>query len=147
MSDSFPCLVCGLSLERVKDDLEGQPDDGLMCSTEGNYGSTVFDPEDMSYLAFNVCDECMVEKAEQGRVMVTRSFQPVVVDRMLVGRQRCERPYIPWREGFPGDDALLDLALLDPDELDRLPKSVELFVPLDTVKQEVEREWMKGSVL
>ena len=141
MSDSFPCLVCGCRLDRVDDGNEGQPDDGLMCSTRGNYGSTVFDPEDMSYLAFNICDGCMVRKAELGRVMVTRSFLPVVVGRMEVGRQRCERPYIPWRKGLPGEDAApIDLTLLgDPTEVDRLPKSVELFAPVDFVKQEIER--------
>lgn len=141
MSESFPCLVCGCGLERVHDDAEGQPDDGLMCMTRGNYGSTVFDPEDMSYLAFNVCDTCMVEKAEQGRVMVTRTHQRVVVDRTDVGRQRCERPYIPWREGLPGDGAPLDLSTFDPDELDRLPKSIELFRPLEEVKRLVRLGW------
>ncbi len=53
-TESFPCLKCGGVLTRVSDDYEGQPNDGGMCSSSGNYGSTVYDPMDGSYLAILV---------------------------------------------------------------------------------------------
>jgi hypothetical protein len=93
------------------DDYEWQADDALMCEAKGNYGSTVFDPFDLSYLAFNICDDCMVEKAAQGRVMVTRSYKPVETDYMgIIGRVVAHRPLVPWRKGLPGDDAKLYLS-------------------------------------
>jgi hypothetical protein len=125
MADSFPCIICGCPLERAFDDYEAQPSDGVMCSTSGNYGSTVYDPMDLSELAFNICDDCLVEKAKEGRVMTTRYHRPVNVDIMhMVGRQRVEHPvYIPWHRGLPYDGSEVNL---DETELDELPESIEL---------------------
>lgn len=147
MSESFPCIICGCRLERVTSTAEGQPDDGIMCQSHGNYGSTVFDPDDMSFLAFNICDECIVEKAEQGRVMVTRSFISVDVDRMgRVGRARADRPYIPWHKGLPNDDERLELDLYE--DLDALIAAdrIQLWVPEDQVREQLRKnreEWDK----
>lgn len=140
MSESFPCIICGVRLERVEPSAEGQPDDGLMCQTHGNYGSTVFDPDDLSFLAFNICDECIVEKAQQGRVMVTRSFIPVEVDRMgRVGRARAERPYIPWRKGMASDNESVELDLFE--DLDSLMATgkIQLFVPIERVREQLRK--------
>ncbi len=140
MADSFPCIICGGRLERVEPSAEGQPDDGLMCLTYGNYGSTVFDPEDMSYLAFNICDDCMVERAQLGRVMVTRGFVPVTVDRMgVVGKAHADRPYIAWHKGMPDDEERIDLDLFD-DLDDLLAKHcILLFVPVKQVREQLRK--------
>lgn len=80
----LPCLVCGRHLEPVfalrgRDD-QRQPNDAVMCSTPGNYGSTVFDEEINGYrLEFNVCDACLVERADRFRRVryLTRRTQEV----------------------------------------------------------------------
>jgi hypothetical protein len=41
--DALPCIVCGKHLVNVFEDAENQPADGLVITTHGNYGSTVFD--------------------------------------------------------------------------------------------------------
>lgn len=133
MAESFPCLICGCPLERAFDGFEAQPNDGVMCETSGNYGSTVFDPMDLSELAFNICDDCLVEKAEQGRVMVTRYYRPVNVDAMHgVGRQRVQSPvFIPWHKGLPYDGSEVNL---DEEDLDKLPDSIELRFTAQEIK-------------
>jgi hypothetical protein len=104
--ETFPCIICGAVLLRAEDSAEGQPNHGLMCLTYGNYGSTVFDPEDYSYLAFNICDQCMVDRAKLGRVMVTRSRAPIIMDGFgPIGYQWTDRPYVEWRKDLPGDGA------------------------------------------
>lgn len=147
-SESFPCIICGCRLDRVTDSFEGQPDDGVMCQSHGNYGSTVFDPEDLSYLAFNICDNCIVEKAQQGRVMVTRSFMPVLVDHMgMVGSAVADRPYIPWRRGLPDDNEHIELDLFE--DLDDLMATgkIQLHVPIEQVREQLRknREDIDGS--
>lgn len=119
---------------------EGQPDDGIMCQSHGNYGSTVFDPEDLSYLAFNICDDCIVEKAQQGRVMVTRSFMSVEVDRMgRVGRARAEREYIPWHKGMPDDGARIELDLFDDFDALMATNKIDLYLPVETIKEQLRK--------
>lgn len=138
MSESFPCIICGCVLERVTPTAEGQPDDGIMCQSHGNYGSTVFDPEDLSYLAFNICDECVVEKAQQGRVMVTRSFIPVEVDRLgRVGRARAESEYIPWHKGMPADDKRIELDLFDDFDSLLATGKIDLYLPAEQIKEQL----------
>lgn len=108
--ETFPCIICGAALERAAPEAEGQPSAGLMCTTYGQYGSTVFDPDDYSFLAFNICDPCMIERAALDRVMVTRSKVMISVDRFgPVGYQWSDRPYVPWRWDLPGDDATIVL--------------------------------------
>ena len=139
MTESFPCIICGRQLERVHPDTEGQPDNGLMCMAYGKYGSTVFDAEDLSYLAFNICDECMVEKAEQGRVMVTRNRIPIEVDGLgQVGYERVDRPYVAWHRDMPSDDARIDLDVFQVGELNLGRPQWVLTTPLDVIKQRLE---------
>lgn len=58
------CFKCGKVLERVFSDLEYQPYGATSFYSHGQYGSTVFDPMDESYLGIYICDECMVENAQ-----------------------------------------------------------------------------------
>jgi hypothetical protein len=37
------------------------PNDGVVFHARGNYGSTVFDPLDGTYLEVLICDDCLVE--------------------------------------------------------------------------------------
>lgn len=89
---SFPCIICGKELESVimqdSDELEAQPHGGVMCQTYGNYGSTVFDPFN-GMLAFNICDNCLVEAGEKGRVFLT--YKPYVPIKYV---------YRQWRKGL-----------------------------------------------
>ena len=138
---SFPCVICGRVLLRDMDDYEAQPREGVMCSTHGNYGSTVYDPVGSGeYLAFNICDPCLVEAGERGRLFATHSARPVKAYvggyRSLVGWQRvAQRPYVPWYRHMPddGDELVIDL-------YEDLPEGVELNVPLEDL-----RAWPRES--
>jgi len=148
MTDSFPCIICGRKLQRVVEFAEAQPADGIMCETPGNYGSTVYDSMDGEYLAFSICDPCMITAGEQGRVMTYRKRRPILVsagplNRMVVGYERLrDRPYIPWHAGLTADDEPL---FMDLDELAALPQNCELIVPLEEVRVMAESEgWCSG---
>lgn len=52
--------------------MQHQPHDAVVCTTHGNYGSTVFDAMDGSWLQFNICDECLILAGLQGRVVQCR---------------------------------------------------------------------------
>lgn len=120
MSDrgpSFPCIVCGRHLERVFEE-EGQPSNGVTCSTRGNYGSTVFDPMDGTGLAFNICDPCVVEKSEEGYFHATRTQRPIRMKLLGdIGWQRVERPYAVWKHSeYMASGHRDDALVLDPDD-------------------------------
>jgi hypothetical protein len=68
----LPCIVCGSTLEPVFSaaDASGvaspyQPADAVAFSAYGQYGSTVFDPQDESQLQINVCDKCLQERKDR----------------------------------------------------------------------------------
>jgi hypothetical protein len=71
---ALPCIVCGTALTNVVDMVPNQPNDGVVCHTYGNYGSTVYDPiSDSRKLEFNVCDECLTNVSRLGWVVeITR---------------------------------------------------------------------------
>lgn len=131
--ESFPCIKCGATLTRVTSDYEGQPNDGIMCTSYGNYGSTVFDPMDGSYLAFNICDPCVKRAAKQGRLMVTRDKVHVKLNRSIIGSMRVERPYIAWNPDLApdGDSEGLEFDL---EELERYQDKIQFNIPLEQIK-------------
>lgn len=59
------CLCCDKPLEPVTTDAPYQPNDGVICDTSGNYGSTVFDAGFGERLVFFLCDGCLVAKKER----------------------------------------------------------------------------------
>lgn len=59
------CLCCDKPLEPVTTDAPHQPNDGVVCDTSGNYGSTVFDAYFGERLVFFLCDGCLVAKKER----------------------------------------------------------------------------------
>jgi hypothetical protein len=67
-ADALPCIVCGKELTNVFAESNNQPEDGIAFTTHGHYGSTVFDPQDNSYLEINICDDCLLIAATQKRV-------------------------------------------------------------------------------
>jgi len=69
---ALSCIVCDKGLSNVFPDVENQPSGGVHFSSYGNYGSTVFDEVDGSYLEINICDDCMKRASEQGKVMSAR---------------------------------------------------------------------------
>lgn len=116
--EDFPCLICGKTLYRIFED-EGQPADGIAITTHGNYGSTVWDDMAGQFLAFNICDDCILEGSAKGRIFVSRSYVNIMVETVIsgthivpsiVGSMRAERPYVPFkRETF--DDGMEPIAL------------------------------------
>lgn len=66
---SLPCIVCKKELFEEFDMPDThkytQPAYGVVCSTEGNYGSEVFDPFDGQRLIFNICDNCLLERSQK----------------------------------------------------------------------------------
>jgi len=142
--EALPCIVCGNTLRNVfPDEVQNQPSDGVAFTSSGNYGSTVWDQFDGSFIEINVCDSCLVEAGQRGRVMAGRDKRPVAVEGMLVGWERIERPLVPWTQGLPGyDDDTVHLA--GSDLAIPLPASVHLnlTVPelLDIIAQEDQQE-------
>ena len=120
---ALPCIVCGKELKNISDDVDNQPEDGLAITTLGTYGSTVFDPMDGNFLEFNICDQCIVNAGEQGRVYTARTSRPVVLEGLVVGAE--DTPYrpVPWKEGTP---LLTDQCVIYEEDLDNLPRGVRL---------------------
>jgi len=121
---ALPCLICGKQLRNVFADAGNQPYDGVVLTTSGNYGSTVYDSFTGEFLEVNVCDPCLTRAGEQGRVLEARTRRPATLNGTLVGWE--EMPYtpVPWTAGMPGDGkGTLDLW---EDELDTLPATIHL---------------------
>jgi hypothetical protein len=64
------CIACDKTLNPCRDETPLQPIGGIMCYSQGNYGSTVFDSIDGSEtLHFVLCDACI--KKKRGSVCIT----------------------------------------------------------------------------
>lgn len=66
------CIVCKKSMENIfstDEDNYNQPNDGLCFHTSGQYGSTVFDPMDSTFLEITVCDPCIKQAGVDGDVL------------------------------------------------------------------------------
>lgn len=75
--DTLDCAICGSEVE-----WNGCP--GMInnpCATVfnafGNYGSTMFDPMDSSYLEINICDECLETLKQKRRVLHGNSTKKI----------------------------------------------------------------------
>lgn len=87
MNQPLPCLVCGMQPSSAfgdhAPDSKHQPNDAVMFTASGNYGSSVWDPMMGSQLLLvNICDECLVLGKDRIAVMTTihqpdtREFKP-----------------------------------------------------------------------
>lgn len=82
------CIICLKQLQFAGPEDKArrlQPYGGVMCSSEGNFGSTVFDPycsDHKAELLFLVCDECLMERRNEVVVFVSKreQAQPMSVD-------------------------------------------------------------------
>jgi hypothetical protein len=121
--EALPCVVCGKSLANVFDEVENQPWQGLAFTTQGHYGSTIFDPMDGQNLELNICDECLAVAREKQQVLLGRTSRPVVayvehLGRVVVGLQRTvDHKPVLWKEGIGGHDDE-DVLVVEPDEVD-----------------------------
>lgn len=97
------CFKCGKVLERVFKDFEDQPWGATCFYSHGQYGSTVFDPMDDSYLGIYICDECMVENAQD-----VVEWKPVpVLSSASPTRGEWTPPYesaSEWRSAHPTEE-------------------------------------------
>lgn len=102
------CIVCRRALEpecSMPDVLGNQPHAATCFQGYGQYGSGAFDPMDGHYLEINVCDECLVAAASEGRVLLGRRYRRsvetnVADDPILYADQRLER----WDGREPEED-------------------------------------------
>jgi hypothetical protein len=95
------CIACGTELESsVGDSGENQPSDATTFRSYGQYGSTVFDPMDGSFLEINVCDRCLT--LHQDRVLWGRDYKHVTACvggqkfPSVVGRTKAHRELTVW---------------------------------------------------
>lgn len=123
-SETKPCIVCGKRLTRVSDTgYENQPNDAIIFRADGNYGSTVFDPFDGTVLEVIICDECIVNAGDDGKVVTYKPRRPVVVHipepedfahiPSFIGWERLDRPAVDWHKDLPdyGEDDQLVVEL------------------------------------
>ena len=88
---TLPCIVCDKPLESaLGDDAENQPYAGTAFTSQGHYGSTVFD-SDGGYLELNICAECSIAKKSSIFHVTARS--PIV---------RQQYDYNLWKGPFSG---------------------------------------------
>lgn len=63
------CIICSTEVENwdeayPADNPQVHPINGTVFRTYGQYGSTVFDPMDASYLEIVVCDSCLKDRLD-----------------------------------------------------------------------------------
>lgn len=79
---ALPCIRCGKQLRNIRMGEEkksipetNQPYNGTAFSTNGHYGSTVFDEFHGERIEINVCDVCLLDAARENRVISYRALQ------------------------------------------------------------------------
>lgn len=131
---ALPCIVCGRELrEALQGFSVNQPSEGVLAIIDGNYGSTVFDPMNGEMLQVNICDPCLVEAGELGRVVHGRNSRPVIADYLgIVGHEEVE--YIPvlWNRGLSGFE---DSCHIEIEDLDRLPERIHLNLSIEYIRK------------
>lgn len=143
--DSRPCLVCGRELWLFQGQ-EFQCNDGVACSTVGNYGSRVFDGAlTGDIIRFCICDDCMRALGKEERLFTTREKRHVLLDPDspwfedeeghkkqrevgLLGWEWLDRPYIPWNANLTGwlEE---DCCYVKPEEVGKPRKNIEWYEP------------------
>jgi hypothetical protein len=121
---ALPCVVCGIYLRNVWDEAENQPKDGLAFSSRGHYGSTVFDPMDGTFIELNICDKCLIEAGERGRVLSGRRMRPVAFENLEIGWEEVETPLVEWNKDVAAYGDIAELYVEDLDE--PLPKTFHI---------------------
>ena len=65
-----PCIVCKRPLNEIPSGDSNHADDANSFRSRGQYGSTVYDPMDETYLEVNICDQCLTAAAKDGAVLI-----------------------------------------------------------------------------
>lgn len=127
--ETVPCIVCNRALLNVVEDADNQPEDGTALWTWGHYGSTAFDPMDGQTLEFNICDPCLLSKANEGKVLLGRTHRLILCEGRLVGREKVDRPLVAWNgTNHGGGDTEVDVLRIQPEEVGtNLGSNVEWF--------------------
>lgn len=61
----LPCFACGEQLQPVFTMLTRKPAEAIEFCAHGQYGSTVFDPQDDSQIQINICDPCLLARKDR----------------------------------------------------------------------------------
>lgn len=126
------CIRCDKQLVNVESDgVQNQPNEGLAFSSDGHYGSTAFDPMDLSELEINVCDDCLRKLAgEDNEYILSGRYRiRVVCEEMWVGWMRANPAWLPWTgPDMAKDDKELVLDLDDLAREDRVEAFPEVYV-------------------
>ena len=101
------CFKCE---EELPTFMDNHPGDAITFTSYGQYGSTVFDPMDHSFLEVHICDKCLVSGGDAGLISIAQTMEnlyvPVkyehCVTDTLVG-SIVTRHYIPipWNKDLP----------------------------------------------
>lgn len=101
------CFKCEKDLQSLD---TYQPDRAVTFAAEGQYGSTVFDPMDGSFLEIDICDDCLVLAGDSGFVRIAQTHENLFVPmrtgenviEVLVGSIRTGHFIpIPWNKDLP----------------------------------------------
>lgn len=65
----LPCIVCQRALSDIGSGSDNHANDANEFRAHGQYGSRVFDPVDGTYLAVNICDDCITQAGRAGQVL------------------------------------------------------------------------------
>lgn len=70
------CIACRKKLKPVFDSLPDQPNDALIFSSAGTFGSKIFDPMDSSCLVVYLCDACVEAASHDDAVQFRPRSRP-----------------------------------------------------------------------
>ena len=90
MTNCLPCFCCEKEISPVftrennSSDINQQPDDAIGFVSNGNYGSTVFDPMEFSVIAINICDDCIKSKMEKSHFITITTYENGTKDNKVV---------------------------------------------------------------
>lgn len=106
-----PCVICGQTFKDAMPESgpnRNQPSDGTAFTSNGHYGSTVFDPFNGSMIEVNFCDPCLTEARKHSRVLWRREAKPLVGAppwaSAVFGWIAGDSPYEIWRDDEAQDE-------------------------------------------
>lgn len=75
--NELPCIKCSKQLEPAfgGSDTRNAPWGATVFISYGQYGSTLFDEMDGTYLELNICDDCLREIARAGKILHVKPQQ------------------------------------------------------------------------
>ncbi len=75
---------------------ENQAYGGLAFTSYGQYGGTLFDPMDGTFIEVNICDDCLRILSKRSLVLTGRSSRLVRVNGSIWGSQKVRTPLKLW---------------------------------------------------